>query len=98
MPLKRTVDPSSAVKKTKAVFKGDLPGTHKDMGPLYGKRDPYYSIYSHTMNPYLYGLLWEWYGNRMGKGSHYWGSLEKPLTLPKRAVLIQLEKMTCRYA
>ncbi len=26
-----------------ALTKGDLPGTHKDMGPSYGKRDPYYS-------------------------------------------------------
>ena len=28
--------------------------------------------------PYLYGFLWEWYGNSMGKGSHYWGSLKIP--------------------
>ena len=25
------------------LIKGDLPGTPKDMGPPYGKRDPYYS-------------------------------------------------------
>ena len=31
----------------RGYVKGDLPGTPKDMGPPFGKRDPYHSQYSH---------------------------------------------------
>ena len=36
--------------------KGDLPGTPKDMGPPYGKRDPYYS---HIFRDSNMGVVWE---------------------------------------
>ena len=52
-----------------AGVKDDFPGTPKDMGPPYGKRDPYYSHIFRDSNMGV-GL-----GNSMGvKGSHSWGS------------------------
>ena len=48
-----------------SIYQGDLPETPKDMGPPYGKRDPYYS---HTI-PISLGILMGvvcWYGNNMG--------------------------------
>ena len=47
-----------------AYFKGDLPGTPKDMGPPYGKRDPYYShifrdSYGVPENPIDYCFFFE---------------------------------------
>ena len=49
-------------------------GTPKDMGPAYGKRDPYYSLISLGIR------TWEWYGSRLPfKGVPCpWGSLESP--------------------
>ena len=47
-----------------------IPGTPTS-GPPYGKLPIQF--------PYLQGFLWGWYGNSMGKGSHYWGSLKIPL-------------------
>ena len=39
-------------------------GTPKDMGPPYGKRDPYHE-------PISLGIrTWEWYGNCMGPAYH----------------------------
>ncbi len=29
----------------------------------------------------LMGMVWEWYGKLTIRGSHYWGSLEPPLTI-----------------
>ena len=59
-------------------FKGDLPGTPKDMGPPYGKRDPYYS---HIFGDSKMGVG---LGNSMGPAYHKgvpcpWGSLKIPL-------------------
>ena len=31
--------------------------------------------------PYLWRFIWEWYGNTMGKGSQYWGSLKNFIEL-----------------
>ena len=39
--------------------KGDLPGTPKDMGPHYGKRDPYYSHTIPISLGILMGVVWE---------------------------------------
>ena len=41
------------------------------MGPPYGKLP--------ILFPWRWKFLWEWYGNGMGKRSHYWGSLKIPL-------------------
>ena len=55
-----------------AEVKGDLPGTPKDMGLPYGKRNPYYS---HIFRDSGLGVG---LGNSMGRGSHYFGSLKIP--------------------
>ena len=42
----------------------EISGTPKDMGPPYGKRDPYHE-------PISLGIRkWEWYGNSMGPAYH----------------------------
>ena len=42
------------------IFKGDIPGTPKDMGPPYGKRDPY------TIPTYHSHIFRDSYGSGMG--------------------------------
>ena len=49
-------------KRSQGTFKVSvIPGTPKDMGPPYGKRDPYYS---HTIPIPLGIRKWEWYGGK----------------------------------
>ena len=51
-------------------------GTPKDMGPPYGKRDPYYSHTTPIRIPKDMGMVWEAYHKGVPCP---WGSLEFPL-------------------
>ena len=50
----------------------EFPGTPIGMAPPFGKLP--------IPLPYIVGSLWEAYGSLMGKGYHFWGHLEIPLT------------------
>ena len=56
-------------------IKGDLPGTPKDMGPPYGKREPYYSHTIPISLGILVGIVWEAYH----KGVPLLGVPENPI-------------------
>ena len=75
---------------------GISPGTPKDMGPPSYKRDPYHS---HTSRDSVLGVVWIHMGMvwvpLIGRGSHYWGSLEFPLNdfkAKKKGYAMEAEK------